>query len=146
MMKRWGVLVLLATLGVFVCGLYLPSSPYGLNYKRIAVNTPVEYSKYLEDKTYPSGEKYLAEDMVYTFNKLGYEAKVYALEDSYSNRNFKEGYEIYLRLHPEMLFDDYHKHLDKDRISVVYETLNYSTEQLKNADIVFTVSKKKNEE
>lgn len=145
-MKRWGVLVLLATLGVCVCGLYLPSSPYGLNYKHIAINTPVEYSKYLEDKTYPSGEKYLAEDMVYTFNKLGYEAKVYALEDSYSNRNFKEGYEIYLRLHPEMLFDDYHKHLDKDRIAVVYETLNYSTEQLKNADIVFTGSKKKNEE
>ena len=144
-MQRGKIFILLAVICLFAL-VYLLNSPYRLNYKRIAVNTPVEYSKYLEDKEFPLGEKYLAEDMVYAFNKLGYEAKVYALEDSYSNRDFREGYEIYLRIHPEMNFDIYHEHLDKDRISVVFETLNYSIKQLKNADILFAGSKKKNQE
>lgn len=144
-MRRWAVLTGLAVICFFAYCFSL-SSPYELDYKHIAINTPVEYTKYLADKTYPSGEKYLAEDMAAVFNQFGYVAKVYALEDSYANRDFREGYEIYMRLFPEMAFDAYHEHLDRDRISVIFETLNYTIEQMKNADIVFTGSKKKNEE
>lgn len=122
------------------------SSPYELNYKHIAINTPIEYTADLENTAYPSGEKYLACDLAMAFNDLGYQAKAYALEDGYSNRNFNEGFEIYMRTFPEMDFDSYHAHIDEDRISVIFETLNYTAKQLKNADIVFTGSKKKNDE
>ena len=144
-MQRGKLFILLAIICLFVC-IHFLESPYLLNYKRIAVNVPVEYSESLKNKEFPLGEKYLAEDMVEAFNKFGYEARVYALEDSYSNRDFREGYEIYLRIHPEMNFDIYHEHLDKDRIAVVFETLHFTPDQLKNADIVFAGSKKKNEE
>ena len=144
-MKKSGILIfsVIACLSLCLCFL---SSPYELNYKHIAINTPIEYTADLENTDYPSGEKYLAHDLAMAFNDLGYQAKAYALEDGYSNRNFNEGFEIYMRTFPEMDFDSYHAHIDEDRISVIFETLNYTAKQLKNADIVFTGSKKKNDE
>lgn len=72
--------------------------------------------------------------------------RLYTFEDTFSNRNFNEGFEIYMRAGPELRLDGYHRYADKDRISVLFETIPYQMREVKNADIVFTGSPKKNRE
>ena len=137
--------------GIFLGGLVgyfmiSQSEPYRLNYKHIAINILLEHSADLNKVQYTLGEKYLAEDMVKEFKKQNIEARVYTLEETYSNRGFKEGYEIYMRPLPELQFDDYHSVFDKDRVAVLFETFTYKLNEVKKADIVFTGSLKKNRE
>lgn len=51
-----------------------------------------------------------------------------------------------MRAGPELRLDGYHRYADKDRISVLFETIPYQMREVKNADIVFTGSPKKNRE
>ncbi len=144
---RWilGICCLFA--GVFAGWFCLPqANPYALNYKHIAINLPISHSAMLQMPLYPLGEKYLAEDIAFMMQKSGYEVKLYALEDTYSNRDFKEGYEFYMRFFPELQLPSYHHYFDKDRIAVLFETIPYTLDEVKNADIVLTGSLKKNRE
>ncbi|MBO5038457.1 MAG: glycosyltransferase [Alphaproteobacteria bacterium] len=120
--------------------------PFALDYGRVVINVPVTHHKSLEDKTYPLGEKYLAEDMAAAFNQLGVQTEVYTLEDMFANKNFKEGFDIYMRAYPELQLKSYHGVFDQDKVSVLFETIPYKIEEVKNADIVFTGSLKKNRE
>lgn len=125
---------------------YVPENPYALDYTRMTINLLVTHSQFLKEPVYPLGEKYLAEDMAAALAKIGVEARVYAIEDVYSNRNFREGFALYLRAYPELQLDNYHKHIDKDKIAVLYETIPYQIAEVKNADVVFTGSLKKSKE
>lgn len=141
----WGICCLIV--GGLAGWFLLPqTNPYALNYKRIALNLPITHSEFLQSPIYPLGEKYLAEDMAFMFQKQGYEVKLFALEDTYSNRNFKAGYEFYMRSFPELQLSSYHHYFGKDRIAVLFETIPYSLDEVKNADIVLTGSLKKNRE
>lgn len=141
----WGICCLIT--GGLVGWFGLPqANPYALNYKHIAINLPITHSEMLQSPVYPLGEKYLAEDLAFMFQKNGFDTRLYALEDTYSNRNFKAGYEIYMRYFPELQLEEYHKFFDKDRISVLLETIPYDLSEVKNADIVLTGSLKKNRE
>ncbi|MCM1323823.1 MAG: glycosyltransferase [Acetobacter sp.] len=120
--------------------------PFGLNYRRVVLNLPVTYSKFLQQSNYALGEKYLAEDMANVLQQLGFDTKIYALEDVYSNKNFRAGYEIYMRAFPELQFSDYHNYFDNDKIAVLYETIPYTFDEVAQADVVFTGSMKKNRE
>ena len=63
----------------------------------MTLNLLVTHSEFLNEPTFPLGEKYLAEDMAAALEKLGIDACVFAIEDLYSNRNFKAGYALYMR-------------------------------------------------
>lgn len=121
-------------------------NPYTLDYKHIALNLPITHTESLQNPNYPLGEKYLAEDIAFEFNKMGFDARLFALEDTYSNRNFKAGYEFYMRFFPELQLSDYHHYFDKDKIAVLFETIPYSLDEVKKADIVLTGSLKKDRE
>ncbi len=131
-----------------VCGwfAFAPENPYALDYKRMTINLLVTHTKFIHHPLYPLGEKYLAEDMAVALGKLGTDARLYAIEDLYSNRNFKEGYALYLRAYPELQLSRYHNYIDKDKIAVLYETIPYKPEEVRNADVVFTGSLKKSRE
>lgn len=120
--------------------------PFELDYDRVVFNLPMVFRKYLYDRAYPLGEKYYAEDMARAFEKNGKTAKLFTMEDTYSNINFKAGFEVYLRAWPELGLSSYHGYFDKDRISVLVETIPYKISEVRNADIVFTGSLKKNGE
>lgn len=122
------------------------ASLYRLNYNRAVINLPMTFSHLLSDNKYALGEKYLAEDLAAELNKSGIETRLYTLEDSISNRNFGEGFEIMMRANPELALSRYHDFADKDRVSVLIETIPYKISEVKNADIVFTGSLKKNRE
>jgi len=132
--------------GILGYFLYMSPDPYRLNYKHVAINILLEHTADLNRTQYALGEKYLAEDMAKELQKYGIEARIFTLEETYSNRGFAEGYEIYLRPLPELRFDNYHDVFDKDRIAVLYETFPYDLNEVKNADIVFTGSLRKNRE
>ena len=123
-----------------------PLSPYRLDYGRVVVNLPVTYAKYLDDKTFALGEKYLGEDLAAALAKHGFDVRIYSFEDTYSNRNFGEGFEIFMRSGPELRFSRYHDFVDDDRIAVLFETIPYAWREVANADIVLTGSQKKNQE
>lgn len=120
--------------------------PFKLNYKRIAINLPITYTKYLSDNKYALGEKYLAEDMAQEFKRQGWDVSLYTFEDSLSNRDFKEGFELFMRSGPELKLSSYHNFVDKDRVAVLFETIPYEKKTLENADIILTGSQKKNKE
>ena len=120
--------------------------PYKLDYRRAVVNLPITFTKHLNNDKYALGEKYLAEDLAAELKKQGIDTRLYTFEDTFSNRNFNEGFEIYMRAGPELRLDGYHRYADKDRISVLFETIPYQMREVKNADIVFTGSPKKNRE
>ena len=145
-MRRLAIICCLIVGGL--CGWFgrVPENPYALDYSRMTINLPVTYSSFLQDPLYPLGEKYLAEDMAAALAKIGVEVRIYAIEDVYSNRNFKEGIVLYMRSYPELQLDDYHKHINKDKIAVLYETIPYKIEEVKNADVVFTGSLRKSRE
>ncbi len=137
--------ILVAILGVGIG--YLRNdigNPYALDYNKIVMNLPINYNTHLDNKTYGLGEKYLAEDIKIEFIKNGFDVDIYTWEDTYSNKNFKEGFEFYMRGWPELKLKNYHEHIDRDRISVLYETIPYELEGVKNVDIVFTSSYKRN--
>ena len=121
-------------------------NPYLLDYKRIAINLPIAYTKYLDDKTFALGEKYLADDLKVELERNGFEVRLFTWEDSYSNRNFKQGFELYMRNWPELELVNYHDFIDNDRISVLFETVPYKISEVKNADIIFTGSLKRDKE
>ena len=132
----------------FASGKYfLPASsdtqPYALDYRRIAINIPITHSHFLADKTYALGEKYLAESLSKAFQKEGYVAAVYTLQDTYAERYPSSGYEFYMRAYPELEPEFYHRVFDDDRISVLFETIPYQLSEVQNADIVFTGSLKR---
>lgn len=120
--------------------------PFELDYNRISINLPVAYKKDLMLEKYPLGEKYLAENLLYEFKKLGFEVKLSAIEDVYLSDNYKEGFEFYMRSYPELMDKDYKHFFDSDKIAILYETIPYKISEVKNADIVFTGSYMKNEE
>ena len=147
-MQKKGIIIgSICLIGIY-CGyfLYPQTNPYDLNYKNITLNVLIEYTRDMLKPNYPSGEKYLAEDMAKEFDKLGFNAEMYSLERTYANRDFREGFALYLRPLPELRSDDYHKLYDNDKISVLYETFTYNLNEVKNADIVFTGSLKKHKE
>ena len=146
MMRRFWLGLGLLLLGVIVGSWAAFSSyhPYKLNYRRAVINLPITFTRYLQDDTYALGEKYLAEDLAAELKKNGIEAKLYTFEDSLSNRNFNEGFEIFMRSGPELTLDGYHNYADKDRVAVLFETIPYEMNVIKNADIVLTGSLKKN--
>ena len=117
--------------------------PYELDYNKIAINLPVTHTKLLSDKTFGLGELYLAEDLKVELEKNGFDVRIFAWEDSYSNRNFKEGVEFFMRAWPELREEEYHGKVDKDRLAVLFETIPYQIEEVKNADLIFTGSLKK---
>ena len=123
-----------------------PVSPYRLDYGRAVINLPISFSEHLNDDLYALGEKYLAEDLAAALAEYGIEARLYAFEDTFSNRNFYEGFEIYMRPGPELRMTDYHDYADEDRVAVLFETIPYELREVKNADIVFTGSLKKDRE
>lgn len=131
-----------------VCGwvALAPEKPYMLDYNRMGINLLVTHSKFLQEQLFPLGEKYLAEDMAAALAQLGINARVTAIESVYSNENFRAGYEVYFRAYPELQLSDYHNYFDKDKIAVLYETIPYKIEEVKNADVVFTGSLKKSRE
>jgi len=141
----WGGLALVLAGSLSGYFMMPQKSPYHLDYKHVALNILLEYSEYLAKPQYV-GEIYLAQDMAKEMAKYGVTAKVYTLEDTYSNLGFNEGYELYLRPLPELRFPRYHDVFDKDRIAVLFETFPYSLDEVKNADIIFTGSLKKNKE
>lgn len=146
-MRRVGLIVVLLLLGI-VIGVWFEIAsyrPYQLNYNRATINLPITYTKYLSDNTYALGEKYLAEDLAKELKKQGIDTKLYTFEDSLSNRNFNEGFEILMRSGPELKLNTYHNFADKDRVLVLFETIPYGLEDVKNADIVLTGSFKKNQ-
>lgn len=124
----------------------VPERPYALDYKKMTLNLLVTHSEFLNEPTFPLGEKYLAEDMAAALEKLGIDACVFAIEDLYSNRNFKAGYALYMRAYPELQLSGYHNYFDKDKIAILYETIPYKLEEVKNVDVVFTGSLKKSRE
>ena len=136
---------ILCLIGMF-CGyfFYPETNPYDLNYKNITLNLEIEYTRDMLKPGFPLGEKHLAEDMRKEFAKFGYDAKLYSLEESFSNRDFRDGFAIYMRPYPELRYEDYHKLYDEDKISVLYETFPYKLREIQNADIVFTGSMKQN--
>lgn len=131
-----------------VCGWFghKTVNPYALDYGKMVINLPVTYTHYLSNPAYPLGEKYLAEDMVVALAKNGVDVRIYAMEDLYSNLNFKAGYELYMRAYPELRFSRYHNYLDEDKIAVLFETIPYKIEEVKQADVVFTGSLRKSRE
>ena len=149
MKKITGALTILFLIGGIIGYLYPIKSemrPYTLNYNHAAINIHMTYTKKLSNPTYPLGEKYLAEDMMYVLREMGIDAKLYTWEETYSNRNFREGYEIYLRFYPELQLPKYHDYFDEDRIGILVETIPYKLEEVKNADLIFTGSLKKDRE
>lgn len=133
-------------LGVGV-GLFRPvSRPYALHPNRIAINLAVSLSKSFQDNKYALGEKYLAEDLAVELRRQGFEVKLFSYEDTISNLNYRPGIDIYMRSIPELMLDDYHHYFDKDRIAVLFETIPYSLNEVKNAQIILTGSPKKNKE
>ena len=146
-MRRVGLIVVLLLLGIVVGVWFGMASyrPYQLNYDRAVINLPITYTKYLSDDTYALGEKYLAEDLAAELIHQGIDTKLYTFEDSLSNRNFNEGFEILMRSGPELKLNTYHDFADKDRVLVLFETIPYELERVKNADIVLTGSFKKNQ-
>ena len=148
-MFRYFLLAILSILmgcwGYFYGG-FEEKRPYELDYKKMVINLPVAYAKELKNTKMGLGEKYLAEDMAFEIEKLGYKVAIYTKEDTYSNWNFKEGIELYMRKDPELELDTYHGFVDKDKVAVLFETVPYNDFVLRNADIVITGSNKKNEE
>lgn len=145
-MRRLGLIFVLLLLGIVVGVWFKIASyrPYQLNYNRAVINLPITYTRYLNDKTYALGEKYLAEDLAAELIKQGIDTRLYTFEDSLSNRNFNEGFEIFMRSGPELRLNTYHNFADKDRVAVLFETIPYDFNIVKNADIVLTGSSKKN--
>ncbi len=123
-----------------------PFSPYRLDYGRVVINLPVTYTRYLKDNMYALGEKYLGEDLAAALGQKGFDVRIYSFEDTYSNRNFGEGFEIFMRAGPELRLTRYHDFVGKDRIAVLFETIPYTWREVSNADIVLTGSQKKNKE
>lgn len=132
----------------FLSGFYLRFSdgPYELYAKELNINIPVSKTSSLKDNKYALGEKYLAEDMAYVFEKMGYKAHIQAIEDTYAHRNSKAMYEIYMRPYPELAFASYHNVFDKDKVAVLFETIPYKSDEVRRADVIFTGSLKKNKE
>ncbi len=145
-MRRLGLVFILLLLGIVVGVWFKIASyrPYQLDYNRAVINLPITYTKYLHDKTYALGEKYLAEDLAAELIKHGIDTRLYTFEDSLSNRNFNEGFEIFMRSGPELRLNLYHNFADKDRVAVLFETIPYDFSIVQNADIVLTGSSKKN--
>ena len=147
-MKMYKFIVLFLFVASFGWG-YLKDDvkdPYALDYNKVVINLPVTHTKYLDDKVLALGEKYLAEDLLVELQKQGFEVKNYAWEDTYSNRNFGEGFELMMRGWPELQLPGYHNFVDKDRILVLYETIPYKLDEVTNVDIVFTGSLKRDKE
>lgn len=144
---RQFVLGIIVFLSGFLCGLQtdIQKKAYQLDYQQIAINIPITHHQSLADKTYALGEKYLAESLSLAFQKSGYKSNVYTLEDTYAERHPSSGYEFYMRESPELQNVNYtYRDLyDSDRISVLYETIPYPLDAVKNADIVFTGSLKR---
>lgn len=122
------------------------SRPYALHPDRIAINLPVGLAKSLQDNQYALGEKYLAEDLAVELRRHGFDVRLFSYEDSLSNLNFKPGTDIYMRETPELEFDDYYHYFDKDRTAVLFETIPYPLDKVKNTQIVLTGSPKKDKE
>lgn len=145
-MQRY-ILGITALLGGLLCGFLIKpkDQPYQLDYKRIAINIPITQHASLSDKTYALGEKYLAESLAAAFNQAGFTAKVYTQEDTLAERNPSSGYEFYMREFPEIQTFNftYREIYDTDRISVLYETIPYPLDVVKNVDIVLTGSMKR---
>lgn len=121
--------------------------PYKLDYNKIAINVPVTHTRMFENKlNIGLGEVYLADDLGEELKKYGFDVRLYAWEDTYSNRNFGEGIEFYMRGWPEMRQSTYHDMVDSDRIAVLFETIPYKLNEVKNADLIFTGSLKKDKE
>ncbi len=139
-------------IGLFLSGIALYANtnnqqrPYSLNYNRIGINLPIALNETLKQDKYPLGERYLAEHLKEDFINNGYEVEIFAIEDVLLSTNYKAGFEVYMRSFPELEMTDYHSVFDKDKIAVLMETIPYKLEQVKNADIIFTGSIKKNEE
>ena len=138
----------LMLLGVGVgFGVNKEKDPYKLDYNRIAINLHVAHTKMFEDmRDIGLGEVYLAQDIMDELKENGFGVRLFAWEDTYSNRNYKEGIEFFMRVWPELSLDGYHDFVDKDRVAVLFETIPSTLEQLKNADLIFTGSLKKNRE
>ncbi|MBR5599495.1 MAG: glycosyltransferase [Alphaproteobacteria bacterium] len=130
----------------FMKGLDSDYDPYELNYNKVVINLPIPYADDMVGNKMIVGEKYLAFDLAVEFEKNGFETKIYSIEDTYSNRNFGEGFEFIMRKWPELRVENYHSFVDKDRIAVLYETVPYNLMEVRRADIVFTGSMKKNED
>lgn len=147
-MKKYSIVLVVLFVGAFCFGYFRNEikDPYQLDYNKVVINLPITHSMYLSNKLFALGEKYLADDLMVEFQKSGFEVKEYAWEDTYSNRNYKEGFEFFMRAWPELRVPKYHDFVDEDRISVVYETIPYALEEVKNADIIFTGSLKKDKE
>lgn len=122
------------------------SSPYELDYNKFIINLPIALNKELKIAKYPLGEKYLAEHLRDELVAKGVDATIFAIEDVVLSKNLKAGFEIYMRDYPELDLVNYHDFFDKDKIAVLIETIPYSLNDAKNADIVFTGSVKRNNE
>ncbi len=142
MYKFFVVIVFLCALGVGFFSVE-DKDPYALDYNKIAINVPVTHTKFLSDKTFGLGELYLAEDLEVELEKNGFDVRIYAWEDTYSNRNLGEGIEFFMRAWPELRLPKYHSFVDNDRVSVLFETIPYQLNEVKNADLIFTGSLKK---
>ena len=146
---RWfvGALGVFITIGAFwLVGDKNKQSPYKLDYNRVGINLPIALNNSLDNDKYPLGEKYLGEHLRDELINQGVEAKLFAIEDVLLSHSYRAGFEIYMRSYPELELIKYHDFFDKDKISVLIETIPYKLEYVKNADIVFTGSVKKNEE
>ena len=145
---RQFILGFIAIFSGFLCGaqFHTQSTPYALDFKQIAINIQITNHISLNDKTYALGEKYLAESLLEAFNQFGYKSTVYTQEDTFAERDPSSGYEFYMREFPELKPTNYtyREIYDNDRISVLYETIPYSLDVIKNADIVFTGSQSRN--
>lgn len=122
------------------------NEPYRLDYHKANLDVLVAYRTELNSPTLGIGEKYLAEDLVKEFAKYGIKSELHTLEDTYAHRQADAGFEIYFRSFPELGNEKYHELMDKDKIKVLFETIPYELQEVKNADIVFTGSLKKHKE
>ena len=119
---------------------------YQADYNKVVINVPVAFRSSLKDKHYALGEKYLGENLQDEMRRQGKNVRMFTFEDSFLNRDYHAGYQIFLRSIPELNLEDYHNFVGKDKISVLYETIPYELKVVKNADIVFTGSLKKVDE
>ena len=146
---RWfvGALSVFIAIGAFwFIGNKDKQSPYKLDYNRVGINLPIALNYSLDNNKYPLGEKYLGEHLRDEFINQGFEVNLWTIEDVLLSHNYKAGFDIYMRSYPELELVKYHDFFDKDKISVLIETIPYKLDYAKNADIVFTGSVKRNDE
>lgn len=145
LIKRIGISVMF--LGAFIsgfCSMQQNDNPYKVSYQRAVVHVPVIYAKDLADETLAIGEKHLGSILAQALTQAGIETHIYSYEDMHGNKNFRQGFDIYLRTWMEFELPQYHSFFDEDKIGVLMETVPYELRFIEKADVVFTGSEKKN--